>query len=239
MQGENGKPREDLTMAATIVGGGGTPQAITLRQVAPGEYRGSVASPSPGTYLVQIAGSSDGHAAVQEVAGLVVPYSPEYRQGQGNPGLLAELAKITGGGALAAPAAAFEHNLPSVSRAQEIALPLLLLALLLLPLDIAARRLLLRRADLEAAREWARARLPRRPVTPAADPTLARLGEAKRRAVERPRRGVSTAPGATRPTARPRSAQRPPPRPTPTTRSPACARPATARDARLEGKSKG
>jgi hypothetical protein len=85
---------------------------------------------------------------------MVVPYSAEYRQGQGNPELLAALARSTGGSRLAQPADAFAHNLAPVYSAHEIALPLLLLALLLLPLDIGIRRLILRRSDFGAAIAW-------------------------------------------------------------------------------------
>lgn len=137
----------DLTLNATIIGPDGTQLPAELVQVAPGEYRATVTSPPPGTYLVQLAGSSGGRPVVQDVAGLVVPYSPEYRSGQSNPELLQALADLTGGRLLEQAEQAFEKNLASVSRAQEIALPLLLLALLLLPLDIAVRRLLLRRSD--------------------------------------------------------------------------------------------
>ena len=54
------------------------------------------------------------------------------------------------------PADAFAHNLAPVYSAREIALPLLLLALLLLPLDIGVRRLMLRRGDFGAATAWMR-----------------------------------------------------------------------------------
>lgn len=147
---------QELGLTATIIGSDGSQTPTELAEVAPGEYRAVVPSPAPGTYLVQLAGSVDGRPVVQDTTGLVVPYSPEYRSGQSNPALLSELAKLTGGSLLATPAQAFEHNLPAVSRAQEIAWPLLLLAILLLPLDVAVRRLLLRRSDFVPAR-WQRA----------------------------------------------------------------------------------
>lgn len=178
---EGAVPREDLELTATLIGGDGVPQTVELTQVAPGQYRGTTTSPPPGTYLVQIAGSADGRAAVQETAGLVVPYSPEYRQQQSDPALLAELAQLSGGSELAEPAAAFARDLSAVNRAQEIALPLLWLALLLLPLDIAFRRLLVRRSDLPAlSRLFSRPAAPARPVE--RDANLDRLAEAKRRA---------------------------------------------------------
>ncbi|NTV64614.1 MAG: hypothetical protein HGA65_13935, partial [Oscillochloris sp.] len=66
-------------------------------------------------------------------------------------------------------------------------LALALLALLLLPFDIALRRLLLHRSDLGAAGQWLAARRPSPPAPAPAqsDPTLDRLAEAKRRAAAR------------------------------------------------------
>lgn len=188
VQDATGDPYEDLRMTATVIRDGETQDEVVLTQVAPGEYRASIASPSPDTYLVQLSGQQDGRTLVQDVAGLVVPYSPEYRQGQSNPVLLEQLRQLTNGALLTSPAAAFAHNLSGVARAQEIALPLLLLALLLLPLDIGVRRLLLRRSDLTDARAWVHNRLPQgRSVRPtyAPDPTLERLSQAKRRATRR------------------------------------------------------
>nr|MCU0490593.1 FixH family protein [Chloroflexaceae bacterium] len=142
---ENGPTRSDVAMTATVIGSDGSRQEVPLTQVAPGQYRGSLSSPATGTYLVQIAGSAEGRAVVQETAGLVVPYSAEYRQDQANPALLTQLRELTKGTELnfTNAAAAFAATNERVSRAQEIGLPLLWLALLLLPLDIAVRRLLL------------------------------------------------------------------------------------------------
>jgi uncharacterized membrane protein len=175
-----------LNVTATLIGGDGSRQEVGLRQVGPGAYQGRVTSPPPGTYLVQIAGSADDRPVVQEVAGLVVPYSAEYRSNQDNSALLNELASLTGGSTLADGTQAFAPRDGNVARAQEIGLPLLILALLLLPLDIAMRRLMLRRSDVAAAGAALGARRQRpASVTPPANPTLDRLAGAKRRAGER------------------------------------------------------
>jgi hypothetical protein len=184
---ENGKPRDRMEMRAGLVGANGFSQEAHLTQIAPGEYRASIASPIQGTYLVQIAGSQDGKVIAQETAGMVVPYSPEYRQGQSNPALLGTLASASGGSRLDQPADAFTHTLKDVSRAQEIALPLLLFALLLLPLDIATRRLMLRRSDFTAAGAWLRGA---RPASAHADASqIDDLRRAKARAARRSARG--------------------------------------------------
>jgi Mg-chelatase subunit ChlD len=121
---------------------------VSLTQVAPGEYRAALESPPPGTYLVQFIGRENDRIVAQNVVGLVVPYSPEYRQHQDNPALLDNLMQLTSGTRLTSPEQDVDHNLTSVRQAQEIALPLLLLALLLLPLDIATRRFMLHRREL-------------------------------------------------------------------------------------------
>ncbi len=179
-----GVPREDLHMTATLVGSNNqTNQSVPLTQVAPGIYRASVPSPAPGTYLVQLSGEQEGRTIIQDVAGLVVPYSPEYRLNQSNPALLAELMRVTGGNRIVTAADAFTPTGANVNRAQEIALPMLLLVLLLLPIDIAVRRLVVRRSDLEQARAWMQTRMQRQPAPAlSADTTLTRLAQAKRRA---------------------------------------------------------
>jgi Mg-chelatase subunit ChlD len=191
----SGKPQDGLQMHAGLVGPNGFSQDLRLNQVAPGEYRANIASPIQGTYLVQIAGAKDGRVVAQQTAGMVVPYSPEYRQGQSNPGLLDALARSSGGARLTQPAEAFAHTLADVSRAQEIALPLLLLALLLLPLDIAARRLMLRREDFAAASTWLRGALGQPAPAPATStPHIDELRRAKSRATQRIDRSPPPAP---------------------------------------------
>lgn len=213
---KDGAPLSDATLAATVIGPDGAEQPVTMRQVGPGQFQATLASPQTGSYLVQVNAQRDGQAIGQQMVGLVVPYSPEYRQQQSNPALLTTIAAETGGTQLTTPAAAFAHNLSAVRRSQEISLPLLLLVVLLLPLDIAIRRLGLRRRDLGEGRAWVATRLSRRnaaqPV--AADPVLGSLQRAKARANTRNRRAVDDPPPVADPPQR-----RPAPqveRPTPT-----------------------
>lgn len=184
-----GKPRTDATVAGTLIAPDGTTQAITLRQVAPGQYQATLPSPPTGSYLVQVVARRGGEAVGQSTAGLVVPYSPEYRQRSANPALLEAIARATGGQVLETPGAVFRHDLRAVQHAREIGLPLLLLAALLLPLDIGVRRLGLRRRDFAESRAAIAARLPRR-ATPAVQPMLADLQRAKLRARARQERAA-------------------------------------------------
>ena len=178
----------DLNVTASLVSGtgGGPTIALPLTQIGPGSYQGRVENPAPGTYLVQISGTQGNRPVIQETTALVVPYSSEYRASQGNVALLRSIAALTGGQMISAAADAFAHPDERVTTASEIGLPLLLLALLLLPLDIALRRLMLHRSDFGTVRGWLATRRAARaaPAVPA-NPTMERLASAKRRAAAR------------------------------------------------------
>jgi uncharacterized membrane protein len=143
-QDELGRARAGLQVTGRLVASTSDGGAVTLREVAPGQYRAVVAGAKPGVYLVQLAASdAQGQPFGAVTAGAVVPQSAEYRSRGANPALLEALARATGGRLNPAPVAAFDANLASQGAVREIALPLLWLALLLLPFDIALRRLLL------------------------------------------------------------------------------------------------
>jgi hypothetical protein len=192
---QNGQPVTDASISATVIGDNGASEAAALQQVGPGQFQITLPSPQRGSYLVQLSAQANGQAIGQQLVGLVVPYSPEYRQGQSNPALLDAVASATSGARIEDPAAAFEHDLDSVRRAQEISLPLLLLATLLLPLDIAVRRLSLGRRDWRDARAWVAARSGRTSTgTPAApSPAMRDLQRAKARAQVRTSRSTTPA----------------------------------------------
>jgi hypothetical protein len=137
-----GHPRAGLDMRAVLLNPDNSQQTVPLASEGPGVYHGSLANPPPGSYMLQIVGTQSGQVVAQDSAALVVPYSPEYRIGQANPALLDQLARATGGTALVQPVDAFARVDQHVGAAREIALPLLLLALILLPIDIVVRRLL-------------------------------------------------------------------------------------------------
>lgn len=163
----SGDEQRDLTVTASLIGSDGSRRELPLTQVGPGSYLGRIESPAPGSYLVQISGTDAERLLIQETLGMIVPYSAEYRGDQANRPLLSELAALTGGVWLERSAAAFDPVAARVTQAQEIGLPLLILALCLLPLDIALRRLLLRRSDL------APFRAAPRPESPARSPGVA------------------------------------------------------------------
>lgn len=177
---EQGNPQTAMNVNARLVGPTGEAIDATLAEVGPGQYRARVASPIAGTYLIQVIGNdANGKPAFARTLGLIVPYSPEYRQGQSNPELLSTLAKATAGRSLSQPMQAFDHTLDAVRRATPIDLGLLFAALVLLLLDIAIRRLNLRRKDFAALQA---ARKERQTAAAAPTATMSSLQGAKGRA---------------------------------------------------------
>ena len=152
----DGRFLNDLTLTANVVDPAGQTRAVELRPVAPGRYEGAFAPTTEGAYFIGV-GTADG--ALQTTAGWVLGYSPEYAALDDDPALLAAVAGATGGRTLdigdeASVTAIFDHNLPAAAAVQPIWPWLTLLATLLLPLDVAARRLTLTRQDW--ARVWGR-----------------------------------------------------------------------------------
>lgn len=163
--------------------------ALDFEQVSATRYRAVVPVDTPGSYLARVA-MVDGEGQASSISsGLVVSYSPEYSARGTTPTLLSDLASATGGRQSPEAAAVFAPTSQSVGVVQEMALPLLWLALLLLPLDIALRRFRIRRSDMRALLDSLRVRgHPRRTAHPQpaeADITMARLRAAKNRAWKR------------------------------------------------------
>ncbi len=155
-----GQPLNFLYAHAALVGPDLSVSESELTQVGPGLYQTEVPLSQPGTYLVRLGVNEGDNSLGQQILGLVVPYSPEYRASGTNMPLLAELARITGGDELVEPVAAFIHDLEATAKTNEIWQPLLLIVALLFPLDVAIRRVMLGRSDYEKVGNWLQARLP-------------------------------------------------------------------------------
>jgi uncharacterized membrane protein len=148
----SGSYRNGLGVGGTLVGPDGTPREIALRQTAPGRYEGDLGSLNEGAHLLAIvARDEQGTPQAATSGGVIVPYSPEYAVPRGDRSALARARELTGGTELADPATVFAHTLPPAQQARAIWPPLLIFAILLLPFDIALRRLILSRRDLRLA----------------------------------------------------------------------------------------
>ena len=180
-----------MTLEANVVAPDNSVTNLTLHQIAPGQYEAEFVPEMDGAYFIRVAGTApgDGEAVIGQTGGWVLGYSPEYSQFEMDSALLAGLAEVTGGRDLAdtdtetASAAIFDHNLPTQAAVQPIWPWLTLLALILLPVDIALRRLVITRRDMDRA--WAatfsRWR-PRTTVAEARTEQVSRLFQAKQRA---------------------------------------------------------
>jgi Mg-chelatase subunit ChlD len=157
-----GQPWDFLDVQASIIDPELTVQQVTLAQTAPGHYQARVPINAAGVYLAQVVarekGDPEGITASTPVAtmttGVVIPYSPEYRQSSSATGevLLHHLAQLTQGQRIHTPEEVWKQGNRTMRVVQPIWPSLLLLGILLFPLDVAVRRLRLSR------REWARLR---------------------------------------------------------------------------------
>lgn len=192
-----GLSRDFLDITAQIIAPDLSTTEVVLKQTAAGRYEGRVpvsqTCPEPcsriGSYLVQIQQAQTGAPAISQTTGFVVPYSPEYTSLTVDTALLTDITGTTSGRVGIEPAEAFAHTLEAVERTRPIWTWLLLAAALLFPLDVAVRRVMVSRGDLQAASAWLIGRLRgRAPATGAEEPLLGELFEAKQRVSRRQRR---------------------------------------------------
>jgi uncharacterized membrane protein len=150
--------------------------ALALSSTGPGRFEGDLATDQVGSYLLHVSESAGGVVRHTTTTGLVVPYSPEYRDLGTNSATLRAIAQAGGGVLLTDVTQAFKLPVPRVKAARPISEILLVLAILLFPIDIALRRLVFR---LEDAPAWRAALQFQRKVAAAvpAEATVTRLKE--------------------------------------------------------------
>jgi hypothetical protein len=144
----------ELSLNATVVDPDGGAHELAMQQVGPGRYEATFLPPAEGAYLIRVAGQEAAEGqAVGQTSGWVMGYSPEYSRLEEDDQLLAAVSTVTGGRDLTAQFAENEfdaillHDLPAASASRPIWPWLLLLAILLLPVDIAVRRVVVTRSD--------------------------------------------------------------------------------------------
>jgi Mg-chelatase subunit ChlD len=187
-QSRSGQFLNDYQISANIIAPNGETQSVVLSQIAPGRYAGDFAPGQQGIYLFNLSGKQDGNSSsFSETTGWALSYSPEYQRLDSNPDLLVRLAAFANGKVASAnPADIFTHDLKSTRASRPIWPWLLLLATLLLPFDIAVRRLIITKQDVSKVREWmaSRVRIERQTAEPVqADPRMQALRKAKERTV--------------------------------------------------------
>jgi len=124
-------------------------QTVTLQPSAPERWEGTFPTTQVGAYLLRVTWQARSSAntgspgQLTTTTGLVVPYSPEFSSSSTDTHFLNQLAHA-GDGSVLNPndtASAFSTNLPPVYASLSIVFWLFAIAALLLPVDIALRRL--------------------------------------------------------------------------------------------------
>jgi Mg-chelatase subunit ChlD len=190
----NGDYLNGYTLNGNIVAPDGSAQPIELQQTAPGRYEGSFQPRDQGAYVIGVSGQSPDGEAVNERAGWVLSYSPEYRSLESDPDALYQLTLAAHGQvATDNPADAFAHTRAAPLATRPIWPWLLLIAALLLPFDVGVRRLAIDWRDLQKAWGVIRMRPQAKRLASAAMPArserMTTLFEAKQRTrVERAER---------------------------------------------------
>jgi hypothetical protein len=151
--------------------------SLTLSPTGSGRFEGDLPTDQVGSYLLHVSESAGGVVRHATTTGLVVPYSPEYRDLGTDTATLRAIAQAGGGSLLTDVSKVFDLPVPAARAAQSLSELLLILAILLFPLDIALRRLVFRLEDVPA---WQAAFRPERKAATkpvAAEATVSRLRE--------------------------------------------------------------
>ena len=144
LRADSSAARGAAQFAGRLIGSDGSVIDVPLAEREPGRYRGTIPLPRAGVYRVQVvATGAYGAANIVASAGAVVPPSAEYLQPEGNPALLRAVAETSGGRQNVPAGEVFLNPSTPARRSAPITWPLLWLAVLLWPIDIAVRRLLL------------------------------------------------------------------------------------------------
>jgi hypothetical protein len=186
-QDRSGRLLNDLKISSSIIDPDGDVQSLTFRQIGPGLYSMNFQPHTEGAYLIRItAESENGQTSMAETTGWVLGYSPEYRQAPKNSSELETLIEITSGRHLKLAndedvLKVLDHSLQSSNISRPIWSWLLILAIILLPIDVASRRLVVNKRDLKQTLQNIVDRLPSRSVlSTARSEEVARLLQVKK-----------------------------------------------------------
>lgn len=190
---ESGAFINNLSLQASVIAPDSQAEIVRLQQTAPGQYSAEFEPDVEGSYYLAINGSGaiDGEdSRFNEVTGWVMSYSPEYAFTDTNEALLTDLANITGGSNLAdTPSDTFITTQIPRKAAAPIWQWMILLAMILFPFDIAIRRLIITRRDLQRLRVWLSRTDPDAPQ----EERISSLMEARNRAREKTAMGEQDA----------------------------------------------
>jgi hypothetical protein len=135
----------DASAVAHVVGPSGQGSDVPLTETAPGRFEGDIPTTEVGPYLMRVgvaAGTRVLHAAT---VGVALAYSPELRFMGTDLPFLEQVARAGGGAVLTSAGQALSEPVPAVNVSTALSGWLLLLAAILLPFDVALRRLVIGR----------------------------------------------------------------------------------------------
>ncbi|MEN3001841.1 MAG: FixH family protein [Armatimonadota bacterium] len=193
-----GEPLNHLNPQLTVTSPSGKRQVLTMQLERAGRYYARFPIRERGLYQISTEGDFGSGKRTVLHTSLAIPYPVEYRFSRENRALLEQLAAITGGRLNPAPRQAFDLPPRRQPATRDLWSLALLLSLLLLMVDISARRIVITLPEAVAA-VWARLRVRR----PRRQPVLAgvqRLQTVKARAATRWNRVGSATPQRTQPT---------------------------------------
>ncbi len=147
---EDGSLLNGLTVRANVNLPDGGRRELVLEQTAPGRYEAAFAAGDSGSYVVGLSAQGADGSEARQTVGFAVAYPPDFADMRTEEAFLRSIAEQTGGRVLDDPEEVF---VPPTARPRvpiDIWRSLLWLAACLLPLDVAVRRLVVRREDLEA-----------------------------------------------------------------------------------------
>ncbi len=148
--GADGASLNGLELRASVSMPAGGRQELALDQAGPGRYETSFEAAATGPYVIGIDASGPEGFRARQTTGFAVAYPPDFADTRPNDALLKSLAQRTGGTYGIAPRGAFAPPAHSPHIPRDISRALLWLAVLLLPLDVAVRRLAIGREELVA-----------------------------------------------------------------------------------------
>jgi uncharacterized membrane protein len=173
-----GNPVTNNEAAVRVATPSGGSREVTLTQSAPGRFQGSFDAEEIGSYLVTVAEPDRKGGMLTRTTAFGLPYPAEYRTVRPNRPLLARLSETTGGKGLTKPEEALRPAQDPGASITELWPMLLMASALLLPLDVAVRRVALPLGEIFARLS---ARMRRRPAEAPVE-TVGRLQKAKARA---------------------------------------------------------
>jgi Ca-activated chloride channel family protein len=144
-QDESARPLDALSVSGTLYAPSGAGVDVRLSQTAPGFYEGEGAASETGSYIAVLRPAQGSARLPAVIAGTSVLEGAEYRARSSDPSLLVRVAEQTGGRVLSlgAPSEAGvwdRGGLPAHEALTSLWRPLVVVALVLLMLDIATRR---------------------------------------------------------------------------------------------------